>query len=166
MIEKIILGIDPGLADTGWAVILASGQSYRFVSCGTISTSSKLENPERLKIIGDEIRNIVKNFTPDEASIEEVFINKNALASLKLGHARGAIIYAVATENVPIFEYSATSIKKTIVGVGRAEKHQISAMLKILIPKATPKNDHEADAIAAAICHANNSVLGRRMLVG
>lgn len=157
MKERIILGVDPGLADTGWAVISVAGQSFRFLDCGSIKTNPKTNNAVRLKAIGDGIKLAIEKYQPNEASIEEVFVNKNNLSSLKLGQARGAIIYVIADANIDLAEYSATNIKKSIVGVGRAEKHQISAMLKILMPKATPQNEHEADAIACAICHANKS---------
>ncbi len=156
---KVILGIDPGLVNTGWAVISLTGQNYQFVDCGTILTESKAPLAERLSKIGDEINVVVNKFQPDIACIEEVFVNKNNLSSLKLGHARGVLIYCITKNNIPLFEYSATNIKKTIVGVGRAEKEQIAMMVKILLPKATPKNDHEADAIACALCHTNNSML-------
>ncbi|MDX1948924.1 MAG: crossover junction endodeoxyribonuclease RuvC [Rickettsiales bacterium] len=157
MNTKIILGIDPGLADTGWGVLEASTQGFKFIDSGSLKTNPKDENSYRLKLIGDEIKSVIQKYNPQESCLEEVFVNKNNLSSLKLGQARGAIIYVLADNNIPIFEYSATNIKKSIVGVGRAEKHQISAMLKILLPKATPKNDHEADALACAVCHANQT---------
>ncbi len=157
MHKKIILGVDPGLADTGWGVLEANAQGFRFLGGGVIKTNAKEENSHRLKIIGDNLKEIIKIYSPDEACIEEVFVNKNNLSSLKLGQARGAIIYVIADNNIPIYEYSATNIKKAVVGVGRAEKHQILAMLKILLPKASPKTDHEADALACAICHSNQA---------
>lgn len=155
--KKYILGIDPGLVNTGWAIIECEGSSLRFIASGTIITSAKDETATRLKKIGKELKKVTESHTIDEAGIEETFVNKNSLSSLKLGQARGAIILTIANGDIPIGEYSATHIKKAIVGVGRASKDQIDMMVKILLPKATPKNDHEADAIAIAITHANNS---------
>jgi crossover junction endodeoxyribonuclease RuvC len=154
----MILGIDPGLLNTGWAVIQKTKDGkFRFFESGTIKTQgAKQHISERLGDIGNGISNIFNKFTIDTASIEEVFVNKNNLSSLKLGHARGAIILALAQNNLKVSEYSATNVKKAITGTGRADKHQIIAMTKILVPKADCKNDHEADALAVAICHANS----------
>lgn len=161
--EKIILGIDPGLGNTGWAIISVDGQNYKFIECGTIVTDAKSETAERLSIIGSEIEKVIGRYKPDIGCIEEVFVNKNNLSSLKLGHARGVLIYCVAKNNIPLFEYSATNIKKTIVGIGRAEKDQVAMMVKILLPKALPKNDHEADAIACALCYSNSPLMKYKM---
>jgi len=155
--ENLIIGIDPGLHNAGWSVIKFDGLKYQFIACGTITTNPKNEMQERLYKIATELKEVINTYRPQVAAIEEVFVNKNNLSSLKLGHARGAIMVTLALENIKSFEYSATKVKKSITGVGRAEKQQIDMMVKILIPKATPKTEHEADAIAIAIAHANNS---------
>ena len=100
---------------------------------------------------------IIKIYRPDEAAIEETFVNKNPVSSLKLGHARGALMLSLGLCGLKVSEYSATAVKKAVVGVGRAEKEQIQMMIKILLPKAIFKTEDEADALAVAICHNNNS---------
>jgi crossover junction endodeoxyribonuclease RuvC len=99
---------------------------------------------------------IIKIYQPDEAAIEETFVNKNPTSSLKLGHARGALILTLGLCGLKVAEYSATAVKKSVVGVGRAEKDQVQMMMRILLPKATFKTEDEADALAVAICHQNN----------
>lgn len=154
---KIILGIDPGLVNTGWGVVLKEGSSLRFIACGTIETNSKQETAERLKKINKELKEVFETYTIDEVAIEETFVNKNNLTSLKLGQARGAIILTVSLADMPLFEYSSTNVKKSVVGVGRADKNQVEMMVKVLMPKAQIKTEHEADALAIAIAHANAS---------
>lgn len=155
--QKYILGIDPGLANTGWAIIQENDSKLEFIESGTIITKANEEISSRIKKIGESINDVLQRFNIDETSLEEVFVNKNNMSSLKLGHARGAIILSVANNNIPITEYSATHIKKAIVGTGRCSKDQINMMVRVLVPKASPKNEHEADAIAIAVTHANNS---------
>lgn len=154
---KIILGVDPGLVNTGWGIIVKEGSSLKFISCGTIITDAKSEMSERLKHINLELNKVLKNHTIDEAAIEETFVNKNNLTSLKLGHARGAIILTLSLAQLAVSEYSARNIKKAVVGTGSADKDQIAHMVKILLPKANVKTEHEADALAIAITHANTS---------
>jgi len=151
-----IIGIDPGLTKTGVGIIDIQNNSLSFVYATTLYSSPDLEMAERLKHFHHELTSILKLYEPHEASIEETFVNKNPISSLKLGHARGALILTLGMCNIPVSEYSATAVKKTIVGVGRAEKHQIQAMIKILLPKAQFKTEDEADALAIAICHNNH----------
>lgn len=153
--QKIILGVDPGLHHTGWAVIGSDGLKYQFIASGTVTTNPKDDMQVRLLKISTELAEVINHHKPKTAGIEEVFVNKNNLSSLKLGHARGAIILTLAQNNIKASEYSATKVKKSVTGVGRAEKEQIDMMVKILMPKATPKTEHESDAIAIAITHAN-----------
>jgi crossover junction endodeoxyribonuclease RuvC len=155
MSTRLILGVDPGLAYTGWGVIAKESNSYRFLGCGTIETSSKDKMPDRLKLIGTSIKKVLNDFTIDEAAVEETFVNKNNLSSLKLGHARGAIILTLSLADIAVWEYSAKNVKKTVVGTGAAQKGQVEMMVKVLMPKAVIKSEHEADALAVAITHAN-----------
>jgi crossover junction endodeoxyribonuclease RuvC len=155
--SKIILGIDPGLVNTGWGIILKENNILRYIASGTIKTNSKDSTSYRLKHIYSELFQVFNSYIIDEAAIEETFVNKNNLSSLKLGQARGAIILSVSLAGISLSEYSATNVKKSVVGVGRADKNQISSMVKVLLPKSTAKSEHEADALAIAICHANNS---------
>ena len=156
MIKQRIIGIDPGLTKTGIGIIDIVGNSLSFVFCDTIYSSPTLPMAERLSYFHKSLLQIIQLYEPNCASIEETFVNKNPTSSLKLGHARGALILTLGICGIKVHEYSATSVKKTIVGVGRAEKQQIQAMIKILLPKANFKNEDEADALAIAICHHHN----------
>ncbi len=151
-----ILGIDPALTKTGWGIVEVHNNSYKFIASGLILTDSKTAMADRLKHIHSDFLNVISLYKPDIASIEETFVNVNPASSLKLGHARGAIMLTLALCNIKLFEYSATAIKKSITGVGRAQKQQVEAMINILLPQNQASSDDEADALAAAICHANN----------
>ncbi len=151
-----IIGIDPALTKSGWGVIEVKGNSFKYIASGTIKTDAKASLADRLHQIHQSLIQAIQLYKPDIASIEETFVNKNPISSLKLGHARGAIMLGLTICNIKIFEYSATSIKKSITGVGRAEKQQMEAMINILLPKNKADSEDESDALAAAICHANN----------
>jgi crossover junction endodeoxyribonuclease RuvC len=125
------------------------------VERSTIQSDASKPIADRLLYIYQQISQVISTYSPDEAAIEETFVNKNAVSSLKLGHARGVLMVACAVSNLSICEYASTAVKKTIVGVGRAEKSQVGAMIKYLLPKANFKNADEADALAIAICHNN-----------
>lgn len=149
-----VLGVDPALTRTGWGVVeVKNGNHVSFVATGVITTDSKMPLNLRLKSLSGELGKVAKSYTLDEVAIEETFVNKNPLSSLKLGHARGAIIITLANLDLPIFEYSATAIKKSITGMGRADKDQVERMVKLLLPKAVMKYSDEADALATALCH-------------
>lgn len=163
MNSKTILGIDPALTSTGWAIVAAENNKYSFINCGTVTTNAKESTAFRLKFISDKLNQVIEIYKPTEIALEETFVNNNNLSSLKLGQARGAIILTIAQNNLEIFEYSATNVKKSIVGVGRAEKQQVDRMIKILLPKAIPKTDHESDAIAIALTHLNTSFNYRKV---
>ncbi len=152
-----IIGIDPGLTKTGVGIIEVKNNSLSFVASHTIHTSPSDQLAVRLKQFHDSLTEIIKLHQPHEAAIEETFINVNPTSSLKLGQARGALILTLGLCGLKVSEYSATAIKKAIVGVGRAEKAQIQTMVKILLPKANFKTEDEADALAVAICHNNHS---------
>jgi len=152
-----IIGIDPGLTKTGVGIIEVRGNSLSFIASETIYSSPADPLVERLNHFHRELVRIVKIYQPNEAAIEETFVNKNPTSSLKLGQARGALILSLGLCGLKVSEYSATAVKKTIVGVGRAEKDQIQMMVKVLLPKADFKTEDEADALAVAICHNNHS---------
>ena len=149
----IILGIDPALTQTGWGIISSVNNSLSFVACGTIKTDAKKSLDQRLHHIHQSIGEVIVKYQPNEVAIEETFVNKNPLSSLKLGHARGVLMLSAAIAGLKICEYASTSVKKTVVGVGRAEKHQVGVMIKYLLPKSEAKTEDEADALAVAICH-------------
>lgn len=152
---KRVLGIDPGLLHTGWAVVDTAGQSRKYIASGVILPNPKLEMSERLVIIFRELCKICETFQPDECSIEIIFVNKNPKTTLILGQARAAAIVAVANHDIPVFEYEPNVIKKALTGAGHADKAAVDKMVKILLPIANPKTADEADAIAIALAHTN-----------
>ena len=154
---KRILGIDPALAQAGWGVIEVSGSALKFIACGEIKTNAKQSMCERLGVLATSIRAIIKEYDPDEVAIEETFVNTNGQSTLKLGQARGALIAGVAGEGVAMAEYAARLVKKAVTGNGAAEKQQIVAMVKMLMPAAIITSEDAADALAVAICHANHN---------
>jgi crossover junction endodeoxyribonuclease RuvC len=154
----IILGVDPGLTKTGWGLISCINNNLSFIASGTIYTVVKEPIHKRIACLHRGLFDVVKQYQPHQAAIEETFINTNPASSLKLGHARGAIMLTLSlNEELEIFEYSTTAVKKAVVGVGRADKHQVATMIKYLLPKSTAKTEDESDALAIAICHNNNS---------
>jgi crossover junction endodeoxyribonuclease RuvC len=155
-----ILGIDPGLNKTGWGLISVEGNNISFIDSGTIKTNAKDPIHKRIVHIHKNIIKIMEQHKPHQAAIEETFINNNPISSLKLGHARGVIMLSLSlNNNIDIFEYSATAVKKTITGFGRADKNQISVMIKYLLPSSNAKTEDESDALAIAICHNSHSQL-------
>ena len=156
-----ILGIDPGLLHTGWAIIETAGSNRKYVASGVILPKTTGTLPERLEIIFNEVSKLIDTFSPNQCSIEITFVNKNPRTTLILGHARAAAIVAVSTRNIPIYEYEPNKIKKALTGAGHADKSAIDKMVKILLPAANPKTPDEADAIAIALSHANMSALER-----
>ena len=152
-----ILGIDPGLLHTGWAVVDVDGPAYHYVASGVILPKSNLPLPERLVTIFRGADDLCQKFSPDACSIEITFVNQNPKTTLILGHARAAAIVAVANRDVPIFEYEPNKIKKALTSAGHAGKEQIYKMVRMLLPAAQPKSPDESDAIAIALTHANMS---------
>lgn len=157
MFSRTIIGFDPALKCTGWGVIRQTGNKLEFVDCGVIQTPADLDFPLRLKFLFENVLEVLKRFTPDEAAVEETFVNQSARNSLRLVQARGCIVLAPAFLDIPVSEYAPNLIKKSVVGAGHAQKDQIKAMVKILLPKSSFKYDDEADALAIAICHAHHS---------
>ena len=154
---KRILGIDPGLLHTGWAIIDSTGSTRKYIASGVILPPVKIPLSERLAFIFNSVSEICKNFQPNECGIEVIFVNKNGKTTLLLGHARAAAITAVAIQNIPVFEYEPNKVKKALACAGHADKEQIYRMLSILLPSAHPKTPDESDAIAIALTHANTS---------
>jgi len=157
MVQAIrILGIDPGLRRTGWGVIGCEGNRLIYVACGCVETDEKLALAERLVTIHDGLMRIVDEFHPDEAAVEATFVNRDAVATLKLGQARGIALLVPAKAGVLVAEYAPNLVKKTIVGAGHAEKAQIRMMIGVLLPKADPQTEDAADALAIAVTHAHH----------
>lgn len=148
-----ILGLDPSLSSTGWGIIEAENNRLRYVADGFIKTGTKADIADRLAQIHKELSLVIELYKPQEAAIEMVFMNSNAVSTIKLGMARGVVILAPALYNIPVCEYEPNKVKKAVVGVGHAEKNQVETMIKILLPGCNPKNNDSADALAIAICH-------------
>lgn len=157
----IILGVDPGLQRTGWGIIRKEGSNLKFVAAGTLTSDNKRPLAERLLQLHDTLLEIITHHKPDAAAIEETFVNVNPTSTLKLGQARGALLMTLSLAGLPVHEYAATQVKKTVVGVGRAEKHQIQMMVEMLLPTSKGKiaGADAADALAIAICHAHHAVM-------
>lgn len=151
-----ILGIDPGLRRTGWGLIECEGNRLIFVACGSVDTQERDALGMRLVAIHDGLSRIVEEFRPDEAAVEATFVNKDAAATLKLGQARGIAMLIPARAGLVVAEYAPNLVKKTIVGNGHGEKAQIRMMIGVLLPKADPRSDDAADALAIAVCHAHH----------
>jgi len=151
-----ILGIDPGLRRMGWGVIDFDGVRLSYVAGGTIVSDAKDSLAERLAALYKGLNAEIERYAPDEASVEQTFVNKDAKATLKLGQARGVALLVPALHGCLVAEYAPNMVKKTVTGSGHADKRQIHAMLKILLPKAAPDTDDAADALAIAICHGHN----------
>jgi crossover junction endodeoxyribonuclease RuvC len=151
-----IIGIDPGLRNTGWGVIEAEGSRLSYVADGTVHSDADAPLATRLLQIHAQLAEVLKNFMPDEAAIEETFVNKDARATLKLGQARGAAMLAPAMVGISVAEYAPNVVKKSVVGAGHAEKDQVKHMVKILLPRAEMNTADSTDALAIAICHAHH----------
>ena len=151
-----IIGIDPGLRNMGWGVIDVAGPRLGFVAAGTVRADTDLPLAERLRTLHEKLTDVVSRHHPDEASVEQTFVNKDAAATLKLGQARGIAMLVPAQADMPVAEYAPNAVKKAVVGAGHADKKQVQLMVSMLLPKATWDSDDAADALAIAICHAHN----------
>jgi crossover junction endodeoxyribonuclease RuvC len=151
-----IIGIDPGLRRTGWGIIETLGNSLKFVASGTVTSDDKADLASRLCQLHDGLSEIIHLHKPDEAAVEQTFVNKDAVATLKLGQARGIAMLVPARAGLPVAEYAPNAVKKAVIGVGHGEKQQIHLMLKVLMPKAVFVGNDAADALAIAICHAHH----------
>ena len=160
-----ILGIDPGLRRTGWGVIDIDGNRLTFVGCGSVEPPDNAPLASRLLAIHEGLAAVLGNFQPAEAAVEQTFVNKDGVATLKLGQARGVAMLAPAMSGIPVAEYAPNQVKKAVVGAGHADKAQILMMLKILLPKADPKSADAADALAVAITHAHHRQSTARLRV-
>lgn len=152
-----ILGIDPGTATTGWAVVEEKNKNARLVACGCVNTAKTKTDEERLVEIGRDIALLIKKYQLDEAAIEDLFFFKNLKTAITVAQARGVILYEIKKNLVPLFSYTPLQVKQALTGYGRADKKQIQLMVKnILKLKCIPKPDDAADAVAIAICHLNS----------
>jgi len=164
-----LLGLDPGLRHTGWGIVEANGNSLRHLANGAIASDGTLDLARRLVQLYEGLEVVIGDWQPDEAAVEETFVNKNPVSTLKLGQARGISLLVPALHNIPVTEYAPNKIKKSVVGAGHAGKDQIHAMVSMLLPGYKIANEHAADALAVAICHAHyagtNKVLKKATLM-
>jgi len=151
--SSIILGIDPGSQITGVGVIRVTGNQLKYVHCESVRLPTG-DLGGRLKALYSRLTVLIEQTRPDVVSIERVFLAKNPQSALVLGHARGAAMLAAVNNDLPIVEYSATEIKKAVVGKGRADKQQVQHMMRVLLSLTTNPEVDAADALAAAVCHA------------
>lgn len=152
----LLLGIDPGLQRTGWGVIFSRDNSLSFRAAGVVKSDPNDPLAERLDALYRGLSDVVRDFGPDAAAVEETVINRNAGSSLKLGQARGVTLLAAAHAGVPVTEYASKTVKRAVVGTGAAEKRQVAMMVQTLLPGAGPVKGDAADALAVAICHAHH----------
>lgn len=157
-----ILGVDPGLVRTGWGVIEVQGNAFRYIHAGVVAVPTGDALAARLKAIHDGLAEVIARYKPQEAAIEETFVNTNAASTLKLGHARGAAMLALSIHGLDVAEYAALLVKKTVVGAGRAEKHQVAHMVSRLLPGVGQMKADATDALAVAITHAVHLPLRNR----
>jgi crossover junction endodeoxyribonuclease RuvC len=151
-----IIGIDPGLRHIGWGLIEVEGSRLVYIACGSIQTRADLSLAERLAQIHRGLTALIEAERPDEAAVEETFVNRDPQSALKLGQARGIALAAPALLGLPVAEYAANVVKKTIVGAGHAEKAQVAMMVKMLLPACQIGSPDAADALAVAITHAQH----------
>ncbi|MDI2089867.1 crossover junction endodeoxyribonuclease RuvC [Commensalibacter oyaizuii] len=151
-----IIGIDPGLRFTGWGVIDAQGNRLSYVASGVLASDSKMAVPERLCVLSNGLEGLINQYSPDEAAVEETYVNQNGTATLKLGYARGVALLVPAKSGLLVIEYGAKTVKRAVVGTGAATKDQVTMMIKRLLPTATIPRADAADALAIAICHAHH----------
>ena len=151
-----ILGLDPGLRKTGWGIIVAEGSKLGFVACGCVESDAALSLAERLRQLHEGLSRVIADWAPGEAAVEETFVNCDPQSALKLGQARGIALLAPAMAGLGVAEYAANLVKKTVVGVGHADKAQVQMMIRVLLPKAETRSADAADALAVAICHAQH----------
>ncbi len=154
----IILGIDPGIATVGYGVVSYKNGGFVFVDCGALITDAGVRVEHRLSEIYDDLYGVIKEFTPDAIAVEELFFNSNRKTAVNVCQARGVILLAAEKNGIPLFEYTPLQVKQAITGYGRAEKHQVMEMTKIMLGlEKVPRPDDAADALALAICHAHYS---------
>jgi crossover junction endodeoxyribonuclease RuvC len=163
-----VLGIDCGTERTGWGVISSDGRSHRVVAHGLIRTSARDPLENRLREIAEALRAILEEHRPDAAAVEEVFFSQNVKTALKLAHVRGVALLAVAEARISLGEYSPLEVKTSVVGYGRAEKHQVGLMVRTLTGlEQEMETEDVSDALAVAICHATQTgAQARRLLSG
>jgi len=158
-----VLGLDPGLRNTGWGIIDMDGSHLRHVADGVVRSDDSLTLAERLVQLHRGVQAVIGEWSPDEAAVEQTFVNKNPESTLKLGQARGAVLLAPALAGLAVGEYAPASVKQAVVGTGRAAKDQVGMMVRTLLPGCRVASPDAADALAVAICHAHHRATSARL---
>ncbi|MDL2352808.1 MAG: crossover junction endodeoxyribonuclease RuvC [Pseudomonadota bacterium] len=159
----LIIGLDPSLSCTGWGVIEQVGNRLRHVANGQVKTDPKAPLAQRLVTIDAALAEVIAQYRPETGAVEEVFVNSNAQSTLKLGQARGVCLLALARAGLSVAEYAPSVVKQAVVGTGRAEKAQVQAMVKVLLPGVQLAGADAADALAVAIAHAHRAGTASRL---
>ncbi len=157
-----LIGLDPGLRHTGWGIIEVRGNRLIHLADGRIDVPDSLSMAERLVTLHDALEAVLLRHRPDEAAVEETFVNKNASSTLKLGLARGVAMLVPARVGIPVAEYPANVVKKSVVGAGHAGKQQVEMMVRVLLPGCLAETPDAADALAVAVCHAHHASTRRQ----
>jgi crossover junction endodeoxyribonuclease RuvC len=161
---RVILGLDPGTASTGYGVVSICGNRFRALDYGVVQTSSRLALEQRLEIVFAQVGDILERHHPDATAVESLFFNTNVSTALAVGHARGVALLACARAGCAVFEYTPQQVKLAVVGYGKASKEQVMEMVRVLLGLAeAPKPDHASDALGVAICHANTLDMRERV---
>ena len=154
--QRIILGIDPGVAIVGYAIIMVQGDNLQFVACDAITTQAGVALPLRLRYIYQQLSELIERYRPQEVAMEELFFGRNTSTAIAVGQARGVALLAVANAGLSIAEYTPNEVKLAVTGYGAAKKEQVGEMVRLLLHlPAVPRPDDAADAAAIAICHAH-----------
>jgi crossover junction endodeoxyribonuclease RuvC len=160
----IILGIDPGLAKTGWGIVEAKSQKFKLLAYGVINTEKNLPLVERIFTIVKTVEGLIQKYNPSEVSIEDIYFLKNVSSAIPIAKVIGAIGAAAMNSELSVRTFTPLQIKIALTGVGRAEKHQVQEMVKLILSlKDIPRPDHAADALAAGICYYNHSISNQRI---
>ena len=162
----IILGIDPGTAILGYGLVSFKGNKFTPLTYGCIKNNSSVPMPEKLSIIYENIKLLIKDFSPDVMAMERLFFNRNVTTAMTVSQARGVVSLSAFQEGIDFYEYTPLQVKQAVVGYGKADKKQVQHMVKVILNlQETPKPDDVADALAIAICHAHsnniNTLIGR-----
>jgi crossover junction endodeoxyribonuclease RuvC len=161
-----LLGLDPGLQKTGWGIVDSQGTHLRHVANGVVKSDAKRSLAERLVELHDGLAEVISEWRPRSCAVEETFVNKNPTSTLKLGQARGMALFVPANAGLAVAEYTPNHVKKSVVGVGHADKKQVDAMVQVLLPGVTINGPDAADALAVAICHAHHMSTADKIGVG
>jgi crossover junction endodeoxyribonuclease RuvC len=158
-----VLGLDPGLRVTGWGMIEMVDNRLRYLGDGVVRSDDRLTLAERLAQLHQGVRAVIEQWSPDEAAVEQTFVNKNPESTLKLGQARGVVLLAPALAGLAVGEYTPAQVKQAVVGTGRAQKDQVGMMVRTLLPGCLTTQADAADALGVAICHAHLRATAKRV---